>query len=75
MQIEIRGAEKLSIRERQVVTLKETGYSSDHIARKLGLSTSTVSTLFNRARSKGYKVVIILPGEAMGLFEENEEED
>lgn len=68
MQLEIRGAEKLSFRERQVVTLKEMGYSTEKIAKKLSLSNSTVATLFNRAKSKGYQVVIVIPGGAMGLF-------
>ena len=74
MKIEIRGAEKLSFRERQVVTLKEMGYSSDNIAKKLGLSASTVATLFNRARTKGYEVVIIIPGNSLGLFGPDEKE-
>ncbi len=68
MKMEIRGVEKLSFRERQVVALKETGKSTDLIAKQLGLSTSTVATLYNRARGKGYEVVIIVPGEALGLF-------
>ncbi len=75
MKIEIRGAEKLSFRERQVVTLKEMGYSNDKIAKKLGLTSSTVATLFNRARNKGYEVVIVIPGNALGLFGVEEEED
>lgn len=74
MQIEIRGAEKLSFRERQVVTLKEMAYSTDRIARQLGLSSSTISTLYNRARTKGYEVVIIIPGHNLGLFGPEEEE-
>ncbi len=74
MQIEIRGAEKLSYRERQVVTLKEMGYSSEKIAKQLSLSPSTVSTLYNRARSKGYQVVIVIPGNSMGLFGPDQEE-
>lgn len=73
MKIEIRGAEKLSFRERQVVTLKEMGYSADAIAKKLGLTSSTVATLFNRARNKGYEVVIIIPGNALGLFSPDED--
>ncbi|MBM7855981.1 DNA-directed RNA polymerase specialized sigma24 family protein [Desulfohalotomaculum tongense] len=75
MQIEIRGAEKLSFREKQVVTLKEIGYSNERIARKLNLSTSTVATLFNRAKGKGYQVVIVIPGDAMGLFGPDEDEE
>lgn len=75
MQVEIRGAEKLSFRERQVVTLKEMGYSTDRIAKQLGLSGSTVSTLYNRARTKGYEVVIVIPGQNLGLFGPDEEEE
>lgn len=77
MQIEIRGAEKLSFRERQVVALKEMGKSTDEITRTLKISASTVATLYNRARSKGYQVVIVLPGDIMGLYggeDEDEEE-
>ena len=71
MKIEIRGVEKLSHRERQVVVLKETGYSAEAIARRLRLSPSSVATLFNRARQKGYEVVIVLPG---GVLLPEEEE-
>jgi transposase len=72
MKIELRGMEKLSFRERQVVTLKETGYSNEEVAKKLGLSASTVATLYNRARNKGYEVVIILPGSVLGLMEDDQ---
>jgi DNA-directed RNA polymerase specialized sigma24 family protein len=75
MQIEIRGAERLSFRERQVVTLKEMGYSADHIAKQLRLSPSTVATLYNRARTKGYEVVIVIPGNNLGIFGPDEEEE
>jgi len=74
MKIEIRGAEKLSFRERQVVVLKETGKTTNEICRTLNISSSTVATLYNRARAKGYEVVIIIPGSALGLFEEDEDE-
>ncbi|ABO48670.1 RNA polymerase, sigma-24 subunit, ECF subfamily [Desulforamulus reducens MI-1] len=74
MQLEIRGAEKLSFRERQVVALKEMGYSTDKIAAKLNLSPSSVATLFNRAKSKGYQVVIVISGDSLGLFGPEEEE-
>lgn len=75
LQVEIRGAEKLSFRERQVVTLKEMGYSTEKIAKQLKLSPSSVATLFNRARSKGYQVVIVIPGQTLGIFGPEEEED
>ncbi|OIQ11956.1 sigma factor-like helix-turn-helix DNA-binding protein [Neomoorella thermoacetica] len=74
MQIEIRGAEKLSFRERQVVALKEMGFSNEEVARRLGLSASSVATLYHRARTKGYQVVIVLPGETLGIFAEEEDE-
>ncbi|RJQ28399.1 MAG: sigma-70 family RNA polymerase sigma factor [Peptococcaceae bacterium] len=75
MKIEIRGAEKLSFRERQVVVLKEMGYSTENITRQLGLSAGTVATLYNRARNKGYEVVIVIPGNSMGLFGIDDEEE
>ncbi|GAB6877695.1 sigma factor-like helix-turn-helix DNA-binding protein [Thermaerobacter litoralis] len=74
MRIEIRGAERLSFRERQVVVLKETGYSTEAIARRLGLAPGTVATLYNRARSKGYEVVIVIDGDPLRLFGEGDEE-
>lgn len=67
MQIEIRGAEKLSFRERQVVALKESGKNNEAIGQALGLSPATVNTLYGRARAKGYQVVIIIPGEEWGV--------
>ena len=68
MKIEIRGVEKLSFRERQVVTLKEMGRSTEEIAKKLSLSASSVATLYYRAKTKGYEVVIVIPGDALGIF-------
>lgn len=41
----------------------------------MGISSATVATLFNRAKSKGYEVVIVLPGDALGLFSPAEEEE
>lgn len=75
VKIEIRGVEKLSFRERQVVALKEMGFSSGEVGRRLGLSASSVATLFNRARSKGYEVVIVLPGNSLGIFGPDEDEE
>ncbi|MHB8158252.1 MAG: helix-turn-helix transcriptional regulator [Desulfocucumaceae bacterium] len=75
MKIEIRGVEKLSFRERQVVALKETGISNDEVAKRLGLSASTIATLFNRARGKGYEVVIIIPGSSLGVYGSGNDEE
>jgi len=68
MKIEIRGAEKLSFRERQVVVLKEMGKTNEQISQQLSISSSTVATLYNRAKNKGYEVVIVLPGDILNLF-------
>lgn len=67
MHIEIRGAEKLSFREKQAVVLKEMGSSNEEIARMMGVNPATVATLLNRARAKGYEVVIVVPTN-LGLF-------
>ncbi len=75
MKIEIRGVEKLSFRERQVVALKEIGKSSAEIAKTLKISASTVATLYSRARTKGYEVVIVLPGDTLGILDREELED
>ena len=73
MNIEIRGAERLSFREKQVVTLKESGYSAKAIAKALKLAESSVATLYNRARAKAYEAVIIIPGAALRLFDVEED--
>lgn len=70
--VEIRRAERLSFRERQVVVLKEMGLSNEAVARRLGITAATVATLYSRARSKGYEVVIVLPGESLGIPPEEE---
>lgn len=75
MKIEIRGVEKLSFRERQVVALKEMGKSNAEVAKILGINASTVATLYNRARSKGYEVVIVLPGDTLGIFGGGKEDE
>jgi len=74
MQIEIRGAEKLSYREKQVVTLKEMGRSNEEVAKQLDLTVSTVATLIHRAKQKGYQVVIVLSGDALNLFTQEDSE-
>ncbi|MDA8235821.1 MAG: sigma-70 region 4 domain-containing protein [Clostridia bacterium] len=73
MKIEIRGAERLSFREKQVVTLKEMGASNEETAKRLGITSSTVATIYNRAKQKGYEVVIVIPGQALGIFGNDEE--
>ncbi len=75
MQIEIRGAEKLSYRERQVVVLKEMGHSNAEVAKQLSLNANTVAALYYRAKQKGYQVVIILSGDALNLFSQEEAND
>jgi len=75
MQIEIRGAEKLSFRERQVVVLKEMGKSSSEICKTLKITASTVATLYNRARNKGYELVIVLPGDTLGIYDGEDDND
>jgi DNA-directed RNA polymerase specialized sigma24 family protein len=75
MRIEIRGAEKLSFREKQAVVLKESGFSNSEIAVRLKLSPSTVATLLNRARVKGYEVVIVIPGSILGVTADEDEDD
>lgn len=75
MKIEIRGAERLSFRERQVVALKETGHSGEEIATRLGLSPASVATLLHRAKTKGYEVVIILEGDPLALFGTDDDGD
>ncbi len=72
--MEIRGLEKLSFRERQVVALKETGHSNDEVARRLGIGASTVATLMNRARRKGYEVVLVIDGDPLSIFADSDDD-
>lgn len=67
LHVELRGAEKLSFRERQVVVLKESGLMGAAIAARLGITEATVATLYRRARAKGYQMVIILDAGVLGL--------
>jgi hypothetical protein len=75
VQLEIRGVERLSFRERQVVVLKETGQPNEAVARRLGVSPATVATLYARAKAKGYQVVVVVDGDPLGLFEPGAEAD
>ncbi|HEX6971125.1 MAG TPA: sigma factor-like helix-turn-helix DNA-binding protein [Limnochordia bacterium] len=75
MQIEIRGAERLSFRERQVVALKEMGMSNQEVARRLSVGVGTVATLFNRARRKGYQVVIVLTGDPLAIMAPDDDDE
>ncbi len=75
MRLEIRGVERLSWRERQVVALKELGHSTESIAQRLGIGEGTVATLYNRARKKGYEVVLIIDGDPLGLGTELQNEE
>jgi len=74
MKMEIRGIENLSWRERQVVALKETGMNTEQVAERLGLAAGSVTTLFNRARRKGYNVVLIIDGDPLAVLEPEETE-
>lgn len=67
MHLEIRGLEKLSFRERQTVMLKESGQTLEQIATRLNMSSSSVSTLLARAKTKGYEIVCIVPGQELSL--------
>jgi len=75
---EIRGLEKLSFRERQAVMLKESGRSSEDIAKVLGISGSSVSTMLARAKTKGYQIIGIIQDHELGLnypLEDDEENE
>jgi len=65
--LEIRGLEKLSFRERQAVMLKESGQTVEQIAKRLSLSANSVATLLARAKTKGYEIVCIIPGQELGI--------
>lgn len=67
MHWEIRGLEKLSFRERQAVMLKESGRSSEEVAKTLKVSVSSISTMLARAKAKGYEIVGIIPDSELGL--------
>ncbi len=75
MRMEIRGLERLSFRQRQVVALKETGNTNEEVAKRLSVSPSTVATLFNRARRKGYEVVLVIEGDPLDVFGDEGDEE
>lgn len=75
LQIEIRGVERLSFRERQVVALKETGHGNKAVARRLGVSATTVATLYSRAKAKGYQVVLVLAGDPLNLYPDDDSDE
>lgn len=67
MQVEIRGLERLSYRERQVVMLKETGHSLEQIAKQLDMAPSSAATLLARAKGKKYEIVCIIAEDELGI--------
>lgn len=58
-----------------MVALKETGTSHAEIARRLSLSEASVATLLHRAKGKGYEVVMVLEGDPLGLYEQDDVEE
>jgi len=52
--------------------LKETGHTNAQIAARLRLSQGSVATLLNRAKRKGYEVVIVIDGDPLALFGDDE---
>ncbi|MBR5428954.1 MAG: sigma-70 family RNA polymerase sigma factor [Firmicutes bacterium] len=75
MKIEIHNAQNLSFREKQVVTMKEMGASASAIARRLGIAESSVATVYSRARTKGYETVIVIPGDALNIYDNGDPQD
>lgn len=57
-----------------MVALKETGLGNDAVARRLHLKPGTVATLYNRARAKGYQVVLVISGDPLGVYGDPEDE-
>ncbi|NLL52602.1 MAG: hypothetical protein GX248_07870 [Peptococcaceae bacterium] len=75
MHWEIRGLEKLSYRERQAVMLKESGHSSEDIAKILNVAPSSVATLLARAKAKGYQIVGIIHDNEFGIATSSMEDE
>ncbi|AFV01303.1 hypothetical protein UNSWDHB_2475 [Dehalobacter sp. UNSWDHB] len=58
--------------------LKESGRSSEDIAKVLGISGSSVSTMLARAKTKGYQIIGIIQDHELGLnypLEDDEENE
>lgn len=55
MKIEIRGVERLSFRERQVVVLKEMGLATGEITKRLGLGARTRGNSLQSGPGKGIR--------------------
>ncbi|RJE47930.1 hypothetical protein A7K50_00645 [Dehalobacter sp. MCB1] len=47
--------------------LKESGHSVEDIAKVLGISSSSVSTMLVRAKTKGYQIIGIIQDHELGL--------
>lgn len=47
--------------------LKESGHSSEEIAKALKVTVSSVSTMLARAKAKGYQIVGIITDSELGL--------
>ncbi|NLM21851.1 MAG: hypothetical protein GX207_08925 [Peptococcaceae bacterium] len=75
MHWEIRGLEKLSYRERQAVMLKESGHSSEDIAKILNVAPSSVATLLARSKAKGYQIVGIIHDNEFGIATSSTEDE
>jgi hypothetical protein len=49
--------------------------NNEAAAKRLGLSPATVATLYNRAKTKGYKVVLIIEGDPLGVYDSEDGEE
>ena len=55
--------------------MKEMGASAAAIAKRLGISESSVATTYSRARGKGYETVIIIPGDILNIYDNGDLKD
>ena len=51
------------------------GASAVAIAKRLGISESSVATTYSRARGKGYETVIIIPGDVLNIYDNGDLKD